>query len=480
MMNGGSTGAKPDDTGRILVRRLRKQFGPVEAVRDLSFTVEPGRVTGFLGPNGAGKTTTLRIAVGLVRPDDGEVTINGVRYDQLEHPARMVGAVLDSQGFHRSRRARAHLLSYTAAIGVPDQRADDVLTLVGLADAADRRVGGFSLGMRQRLALATALLGDPGVLILDEPGAGLDPEGVAWLRGFLRSFAASGRTVLVSSHQLAEVEQTVDQVVIISQGAQVFEGRVDQLGGSGTSRLRVQCSDQVKLATALAERGITDIQALPDGALSVTGANSTTVGEVALAAGVAIYGIAEQRADLERHFFELTSGQYQPRQGYGSPSALLPAAGAPGPVAQPPAAGPVAAPAEADPARWGAPRPAESRPDVPRNAPTTTDAAAPSPDDAAAVPGTSAVPDAETGGPKSTAGDASASGDPAMPKDTPDTGAPGSAGSEERGSEERGSATEHSQEPPVESSSPTEPPSGSNTDGSNTDGPEPGEGGNTR
>jgi ABC-2 type transport system ATP-binding protein len=331
VMNGGNTGGAPDGSGRMLVHRLRKQFGPVEAVRDLSFTVEPGRVTGFLGPNGAGKTTTLRIALGLVRPDDGEVTINGVRYEQLEHPARVVGAVLDSQGFHRGRRARAHLRCYTAAIGVPDQRADDVLALVGLTDAADRKVGGFSLGMRQRLALATALLGDPQVLVLDEPGAGLDPEGVAWLRGFLRSFAAAGRTVLVSSHQLAEVEQTVDHVVIISQGAQVFEGRIDQLGGGTHSRLLVQCADQVKLATALAQRGITDIQALPDGRLAVTGANSTTVGEIALAAGVAIYGIAEQRADLEQRFFELTSGQYQPRASYhpGNPLGVGPAGGPP-------------------------------------------------------------------------------------------------------------------------------------------------------
>jgi len=355
-MNGSNTGGKPDDTGRILVRRLRKRFGAVEAVRDLSFTVEPGRVTGFLGPNGAGKTTTLRIAVGLIRPNDGEVTINGLRYEQLPHPARMVGAVLDSQGFHRSRRARAHLRCYTAAIGVPDQRVDDVLTLVGLADAADRKVGGFSLGMRQRLALATALLGDPQVLILDEPGAGLDPEGVAWLRGFLRSFAASGRTVLVSSHQLAEIEQTVDHVVIISQGAQVFEGRVDQLGGGSTSRLRVQCSDQVKLAIVLAERGITNIQAQPDGALAVTGASSTTVGEVALAAGVAIYGIAEQRADLERHFFELTSGQYQPSQSYGLPPnlPLIPEASAPvqpSPPAVPSAGVPGTAPSATTPAQ---------------------------------------------------------------------------------------------------------------------------------
>jgi ABC-2 type transport system ATP-binding protein len=342
-MNGGNSGAVPDGSGRVLVQRLRKQFGAVEAVRDLSFTVEPGRVTGFLGPNGAGKTTTLRIAVGLVQPDAGEVTINGVRYEQLSHPARVVGAVLDSQGFHPGRTALAHLRCYTAAIGVPDRRAEEVLNLVGLSDTAARKVGGFSLGMRQRLALSTALLGDPQVLILDEPGSGLDPEGLAWLRSFLRAFADAGRTVLISSHQLAEVEQTVDHVVIISEGTGVFAGRMDQLGGAGR-RLRVQCSDQVQLATALARRGVTDIQALPEGGLAVAGANSTTVGEVALAAGVAIYGISEQPADLERHFFELTNGQYQGRvQALGQPldpSVFGPGSGAPVATPQPPSSAP--------------------------------------------------------------------------------------------------------------------------------------------
>lgn len=351
-MNGGNSGAVPDGSGRVLVQRLRKQFGPVEAVRDLSFTVEPGRVTGFLGPNGAGKTTTLRIAVGLVRPDAGEVTINGVRYEQLSHPARVVGAMLDSQGFHPGRTALAHLRCYTAAIGVPDRRAEEVLNLVGLSDTAARKVGGFSLGMRQRLALSTALLGDPQVLILDEPGSGLDPEGLAWMRSFLRAFADAGRTVLISSHQLAEMEQTVDHVVIISEGTGVFAGRMDQLGGAGR-RLRVQCSDQVQLATALARRGVTDIQALPEGGLAVAGANSTTVGEVALAAGVAIYGISEQPADLERHFFELTNGQYRGRvQALGQP--LDPSvfgSGSGAPVATPhpesPAAASSAPPADA-------------------------------------------------------------------------------------------------------------------------------------
>jgi ABC-2 type transport system ATP-binding protein len=314
MNDGNGTHAAHDGSGRIVVRNLSKRFGLVQAVRDLSFTVDPGRVTGFLGPNGAGKTTTLRAALGLVTPTAGEVTVNGVRYDQLPHPARVVGALLDSQGFHRARRARSTLRIHAAAIGMPDSRVDEVLELVGLTSAADRKVGEFSLGMRQRLALAVAVLGDPRILVLDEPGSGLDPQGVAWLRGFLRAFASGGRTVLVSSHQLAEVAQTVDHVVIISKGQQVYEGRLDQLQGDGRPRVQVQCADATRLATALAERGVTDIQSGADGSLSVTGTTVTVVGDTALAAGVAIYGLTEQRTDLERQFLDLTAGQYQPAE----------------------------------------------------------------------------------------------------------------------------------------------------------------------
>ena len=183
-----------DGSGRILVQNLSKNFGPVNAVRDLSFAVEPGVVTGFLGPNGSGKTTTLRMALGLVSPSAGAVTINGVPFRQLRNPATVVGAVLEAQSFHPTRTARNHLRCYAAAMNLPDEQADRVLELVGLTSAAQRKAGTFSLGMRQRLALATALLGDPQVLILDEPANGLDPEGIAWLRSFLRSFAASGRT----------------------------------------------------------------------------------------------------------------------------------------------------------------------------------------------------------------------------------------------------------------------------------------------
>jgi len=219
----------------IHVHGLVKRFGPVAAVDGLSFDVQPGTVTGFLGPNGAGKTTTLRMLLGLVNPDAGTATIDGRAYRELTEPLHQVGAVLEASSFHPGRTARAHLRIQALAADADPSRAEDVLDLTGLADAADRRIGGFSLGMRQRLGLATALLADPEVLILDEPANGLDPEGVRWLRGLLRGFAAEGGTVLVSSHQLAEVAQTVDSVVIVDHGRLVAQGPVAELtvGGSG-------------------------------------------------------------------------------------------------------------------------------------------------------------------------------------------------------------------------------------------------------
>ena len=219
----------------IHVHGLVKRFGPVAAVDGLSFDVQPGTVTGFLGPNGAGKTTTLRMLLGLVNPDAGTATIDGRAYRELPEPLHQVGAVLEASSFHPGRTARAHLRIQALAADADPSRAEDVLDLTGLADAADRRIGGFSLGMRQRLGLATALLADPEVLILDEPANGLDPEGVRWLRGLLRGFAAEGGTVLVSSHQLAEIAQTVDSVVIVDHGRLVAQGPVAELtvGGSG-------------------------------------------------------------------------------------------------------------------------------------------------------------------------------------------------------------------------------------------------------
>ncbi|OZM73736.1 ABC transporter ATP-binding protein [Amycolatopsis antarctica] len=310
-----------DGSGRIAVHNLTKQFGQVTAVQNLSFAVEPGSVTGFLGPNGAGKTTTLRMLLGLVTPTAGTATINGMPHNRLGSPATVVGSVLENEGFHPMRTARNHLRVYAAAIGVADQRVDQVLSLVGLTPAADRNAGGFSLGMRQRLALATALLGDPQVLVLDEPANGLDPEGIAWLRTFLRTFAKEGRTVLVSSHLLAEVEQTIDNVVIVSRGQTMYQGRVDQLRKSQQARVIVRPSDPQALVTALREAGAVDVQPTPDGELAVTGTNAKQVGDVALRAGVAIYGLHEDSADLEKMFFQLTSGQYAGGQYSGGPQA---------------------------------------------------------------------------------------------------------------------------------------------------------------
>ena len=217
----------------IEVRGLTKTFGAATAVRDMSFTAPAGQVTGFLGPNGSGKTTTLRAALGLIRPTAGEVLIGGVPYRHLAQPRRRVGALLETSGFHPGRRARNHLAVLAASCGVPGRRVDEVLDLVDLASAADRRVREFSLGMRQRLGLAAALLGDPQVLLLDEPANGLDPAGIAWLRGLLRGLAGEGRTVVVASHVLGEVAQTADHVVIVNAGELRFSGPLHELGGSG-------------------------------------------------------------------------------------------------------------------------------------------------------------------------------------------------------------------------------------------------------
>ena len=217
----------------IHAQGLVKRFGPVTAVDNLSFAVQSGTITGFLGPNGAGKTTTLRMLLGLVAPDAGTATINGQPYAVLAEPLHQVGAVLEASSFHPGRTARVHLRIQALAADVDASRIEDVLDLVGLADAAGRRIGGFSLGMRQRLGLATALLADPEVLILDEPANGLDPEGIRWLRGLLRGFAAEGGTVLVSSHMLAEVAQIIDSVVIIDHGRLVAQGPVNELTANG-------------------------------------------------------------------------------------------------------------------------------------------------------------------------------------------------------------------------------------------------------
>ena len=298
-----------DQPGRIVVAGLSKTFGTVRAVDDLSFTVEPGSVTGFLGPNGAGKTTTLRMLLGLVTPTSGTATIGGVPYAQISHPMRTVGAVLEASSFHPGRTARNHLRVYAAASGIPESRADEVLAQVGLSDAGRRKVRGFSLGMRQRLGLAFALLGDPRVLLLDEPANGLDPEGIRWLRGFMRSLADEGRTVLVSSHLLTEVQQSADRVVILSQGRLVREGRIDELEAGQGETVVVSSPTPDPLGHALAGAGAQVTRSGP-AQLRVKGMPAAAVGHAAFTAGVELHELRTEKADLEQLFFSLTQGQY--------------------------------------------------------------------------------------------------------------------------------------------------------------------------
>jgi ABC-2 type transport system ATP-binding protein len=289
----------------IAVEDLRKRYGKTQAVDGLSFTVEPGRVVGFLGPNGAGKTTTLRILLGLVHANSGQATILGKRYSQLERPFCQVGAVLEASGFHPGRKARNHLRVLARAGHAPAKRVDEVLATVGLEGAAKKRVGGYSLGMRQRLALASALLGDPGVLILDEPANGLDPEGIRWLRDFLRSLAAEGRAVLISSHVLSEVEQTVDEVVIINKGKLVAHGSVEELKRGKDERVRVASPQAKALEEKLAKAGFVVTE---DGeALLVAGATSAQVGEIAASSSLVLHELTPLATQLEDVFLDLTS-----------------------------------------------------------------------------------------------------------------------------------------------------------------------------
>ena len=297
---------------RVEVSGLTKSFGAVRAVDDLSFTVEPASVTGFLGPNGAGKTTTLRMVLGLMHPDAGTATFDGTPYVSLPAPLRTVGAVLET-AFHPARTGRNHLRVYCRASGLPTSRADEVLRLVGLTDAADRRAGGYSLGMRQRLALATALLGDPAVLVLDEPANGLDPEGIQWLRGFLQHLAhAEGRTVLVSSHLLAEMEQTTDRVVIIGAGRLVREGSIADLraGADGDGTVLARSPEAHRLAEVLRADGH-PVQSEDGDAVTVAGIGTADVGRYAFGAQIELHELRSLSNGLEDIYFRLTAGQEQ-------------------------------------------------------------------------------------------------------------------------------------------------------------------------
>jgi ABC-2 type transport system ATP-binding protein len=287
---------------------LTKRYGNVLAVDDLSFKIESGTITGFLGPNGAGKTTTLRMLLGLANPTSGHATIFNKPYAQLDTPALRVGAVLEATDFHPGRSGRDHLRTLSQAAGLPDSRVDGVLGLVELQSAAKRRVKGYSLGMRQRLGLAAALLGDPDLLVLDEPANGLDPEGVRWLRDFLRDYASGGRTVLISSHVLAEVAQTVDQVLIINHGRLVTESSLDGLTARVGGSVRVRSPHLTQLAEALQREGIASTMS-NDHALLVQGTTSERVGDISFAAGLAIHELVTEGSSLEEVFLDLTSGE---------------------------------------------------------------------------------------------------------------------------------------------------------------------------
>ena len=293
--------------GTIEVQGLTKRFGGgVVAVQDLSFSVVPGRVTGFLGPNGAGKTTTLRMLLGLVNPTSGTATIGGVRYRDLPRPTSQVGAVLEATSFHPSRRARAHLRMIAIAAGIDEARIDPSLELVGLSGDARRKVGGFSMGMRQRLELAAALLGDPGVLILDEPSNGLDPQGIAWLRQLIRHLAGEGRTVLVSSHLLAEMSQTVDDVVIVSEGHLRAQGPLATLVAQAKVSMRVRTPEPDRLAAVVHSAGFVPRRISQD-TVVVDGATPEHLGPLLASHQVVLYGLSEERQDLESLFLELTT-----------------------------------------------------------------------------------------------------------------------------------------------------------------------------
>jgi ABC-2 type transport system ATP-binding protein len=287
---------------------LSKRFGNVQAVHNLSFSVEFGRVTGFLGPNGAGKSTTLRTLLGLIHPNAGTATFGGLRYEQLPHPSSQVGAVLEEASFHPGRSGRNHLRILAAAGDHPKSRVAEVLEQVGLSAAADRRVKGYSMGMRQRLAIAAALLGDPDVLILDEPANGLDPPGIRWMRELLRHEAGRGRAVLVSSHLLSEVAQSVDDIVVISHGVLRGSGPLEQvLGGSDAPVTRVRAREAERLAGLLrAQNHVVEPEG--DGALLVRGAAPVAVGEVAAEHRVALAELVAVSRSLEDAFFELTEG----------------------------------------------------------------------------------------------------------------------------------------------------------------------------
>ncbi|WP_410613699.1 ATP-binding cassette domain-containing protein [Amycolatopsis sp. lyj-109] len=317
----------------IETRGLTKRYGPTLAVDDLSFTIQPGRVTGFLGPNGAGKSTTMRMILGLDRPTSGHALIGGRPYEDLRHPLREVGALLDAKWVHPNRSARAHLRWLARSNRLPAARVDEVLDQVGLTAVAGRRAGTFSLGMSQRLGIAGALLGDPGVLLFDEPVNGLDPEGIVWIRRFMRDLAAEGRSVLVSSHLLPEMALTATDLVVIGRGRLIAESSTAEfVDGAVTSTVRVRSPQLLDLAEVLMQQGI-DVRADAgdDRSLVVTGTDIARVGELAAGAGLVLHELALQRGSLEEAFMHITGHDVEYSAGASAgarnDSAVLAAAG---------------------------------------------------------------------------------------------------------------------------------------------------------
>jgi ABC-2 type transport system ATP-binding protein len=299
----------------IEIRELVKRFKAVTAVDHLSFDVEGGTVTGFLGPNGAGKTTTLRSLLGLITPTSGTATVEGVRYRDLAQPVQTVGAVLEASAFYPGRTGREHLRVLATASGVPLSRCDELLGLVGLADDAGRKVGKYSLGMRQRLHLAAALLGDPRVLILDEPANGLDPAGIVWLRELLRHLAVSqGKTILISSHVLAEVAQTVDDVVIINHGRLIVQAPVGELLGDSAREVRVRTPEAARLKSAIVGAGLRVVDDTAPDRLRVPEATAEQIGRLAFDVGVPVYELVADHGNLEAIFLQLTEGEPVPER----------------------------------------------------------------------------------------------------------------------------------------------------------------------
>ncbi|WP_018177685.1 ABC transporter ATP-binding protein [Jongsikchunia kroppenstedtii] len=309
----------------ITVQGLTKVYGPTRAVDNLTFTVRPGIVTGFLGPNGAGKSTTMRMILGLDNPTSGVATVNGVPYVQLQDPLRQVGGLLDAKWVHPNRSARSHLRWMAASNGIPARRVDEVLAMVGLSSVAGKRAGQFSLGMSQRLGIAGALLGDPGVLLFDEPVNGLDPEGIVWARNFIRALAAQGRTVLVSSHLLSEMALTADHLVVIGQGRLIADATVDQITSSARRSVRARSPQLQALSDAVQRAGFqTRIEPGPEPVLVVDDAESAPIGEIAAKNSITLHELSSKQASLEEAFMAMTAGSVEYQGGAAAVPAGMP------------------------------------------------------------------------------------------------------------------------------------------------------------